>query len=140
LPSVVPRSRIRVDTELPARRSDETARIDDTLSLPVIWSEGGGAPRPGRLDLSPRGLTLAGGSRVAPEQREIALGEIGVARIGRHARDRVGGRAALVLALRDGRTINVASLSTIGTLHELAERLWHLLGRPPELEPEPDPA
>jgi hypothetical protein len=106
------------------------------LSLSVLWSEDGGPPRPGRLDLSERGLTLAGGSRLTPERHEIGLGEIGSVRMGRRMAERLSGRAALVLALHDGRAFLITSLSAAGTLHELAERLWGLLG--PRPEPQPD--
>jgi hypothetical protein len=94
----------------------------------VLWSEDGGPPRPGRLDLSPATLTLAGGSRLQPEFLEIPVAAIEHVRIGRRPHERVGGRTAVLLALRDGAAVAVASLAATGTLHELAERLWVLLG------------
>jgi hypothetical protein len=107
------------------------------LSLSVLWSEDGGPPRPGRLDVSAEVVTLAGGSRLEPRLREIPLGEIGSVRIGRGQHERLSGRAALVVALDDGSAVSIASLSAAGTLRELAERLWALVGTPPEPEPEP---
>ena len=104
----------------------------------MLWSENGGPPRPGRLDLSERGLTLAGGSRLVPESHEIGLEEIGSVHVARHLGERLSGRATLVLALHDGRAFLIASLSAAGTLRELAEQLWGLLG--PRPEPQPDSA
>jgi hypothetical protein len=101
-------------------------------SLSVLWSDSGGAPRAGRLELLPGAVSLAGGSRLHPELHEIPLAEIAEIRIGRHVSERLSGRAALLLALRDGRQIAIASLSGVGTLRELAERLWALTGPPPE--------
>lgn len=112
--------------------------MEETFSLSVLWSEDGGPTRPGRLDLHGSGLILAGGSRLLPEEREIGLDEIGSMRIGRRGHERLAGRAALVLALHDGRDVVIASLSAAGTLRELAERLSTLLG--PTLEPGPDAA
>jgi len=106
------------------------------FSLSVLWSEDGGPARPGRLDVSTEGVTLAGGSRVEPCQREIALAEIDSVRIGRRQHERLSGRAAVVVALRDGSAVSIASLSAAGTLRELAERLWALVGTAPEPEPE----
>jgi len=104
----------------------------------VLWSEDDGPVRPGRLDVSGDGLTLAGGSRTEPERREIPLAQIGCVRIARRANERLSGRAAIVLALQGGRTVSIASLAPAGTLRELAERLWALVG--PPTEPEPDAA
>jgi hypothetical protein len=105
--------------------------MGESLSLSVLWSEDGGPARPGRLDLSASALTLDGGSRREPLRREIALDEIGSARIGRLLHERLGGRAALLLALHDGGAVSIASLSAAGTLRELAERLWAHAGLAP---------
>jgi hypothetical protein len=93
----------------------------------VLWSEDGGGTRPGRLDVFADRLLLAGGSRSEPTEREIAVAAIGLVRIGRLADDRLGGRATLVLELRDGGgVVRIAGFSPVGALHELAERLWAL--------------
>jgi len=105
----------------------------------VLWSEDGSPARPGRLDVSRGGLALAGGSKLEPERREIPLAAICSVRIGRRLHERLAGRAALVLSLRDGATLAISSLSGAGTLHELAERLWALVGPSPEAEPAPEP-
>jgi hypothetical protein len=93
------------------------------LSVPVVWSEDGRPPLPGRLDLTAASLRLSGGSRDEPVTHTIALDEIVAVRIGRGAHERLAGRAALVVELRDGSRISIAGIDRPGTLHELAERL-----------------
>jgi hypothetical protein len=104
------------------------------LSFSVLWSEDHGEPRAGRLDVSAEGLTLDGGSRKLPARREISLGDVASVEIGRRPHERVSGRTALLLGLRGGGTIAVASYPSAGTLYELAERLWALTGLEPEAQ------
>jgi len=94
-----------------------------SLSVPVVWSEDGGPPLPGRLDLTADSLHLSGGSRDEPRTRTVALAEVAAVRIARGAHERLIDRAALVVELRDGRRISIAGIDRPGTLHELAERL-----------------
>jgi hypothetical protein len=75
---------------------------------------------------------LTGGSRLDPTQHELPIAEIGAVRIGRRVQERLGGRTTLVLELADGRVFAIAGYSTLGPLHELAERLWSLTSPPPE--------
>lgn len=98
----------------------------------MLWSEDGGTTRPGRLDVFGDRLLLAGGSRSEPADREIAVDAIRLVRIGRLAGDRLGGRATLVLELRDGDVVRIAGFSPVGALHELAERLLALTSPPGE--------
>jgi hypothetical protein len=93
------------------------------LSLSVVWSESGGRVVAGRLDVDGAGLALAGGSRREPVALEIPFAGLAAVRLGRRPEERLGGRATLVLALRDGRVVSIAGVATVGTLHELAERL-----------------
>lgn len=105
--------------------------------VPVVWAEDGGAPVAGSAVLGPERLRLDGGSRDAPRSREISLADVVSVHIGRRPLERVGGRAAVQLALADGTTVAVASLAAT-MLHELAELLWAATGTRPE--PEPDTA
>jgi hypothetical protein len=93
------------------------------LSIPVLWAVGGGPHVAGRLDLYADRLHLDGGSRDDRRTLEIAGEEIAAVRIGRTDDERIGGRAVLVVELRDGRAVSFTGFQTPGTLHELAERL-----------------
>jgi hypothetical protein len=93
------------------------------LSLPVVWTEDGGAARPGCLELDRNVLRLVGGSRDAEQSRELALDQIASTHVGRTAADRIGGRPTLVLELHDAGPIRIAGFARIGALSELAERL-----------------
>ncbi len=88
----------------------------------------GGLARPGRLDLVADRLTLSGGSRVEPRLHEIPVDDVADVRIGRRPDERIGGRTTLVLELRDGRVVSVVGFSPVGAVHEVAERLWALIG------------
>jgi hypothetical protein len=98
------------------------------LSIPVLWAMGGGPHVAGRLDLYPDRLHLDGGSRDDRRTREIDGDEIAAVRIGRTDGERIGGRTVLVVELRDDSTVSFTGFQTLGTLHELAERLEALIG------------
>jgi hypothetical protein len=100
--------------------------MDRDLSLPVMWSDGDGPPRPGRLDLSGTTIRLEGGSRDGEQDRELDLADIRRAYFGHAAGERIGGRAALVLELRSGGTLRVAGVGWPGAVRELADRLQQI--------------
>jgi hypothetical protein len=79
-------------------------------------------------------MTLSGGSRDELRLLEIALADVAGVRIGRRPHERIGGRPTLAVELRDGRTVSLVAFGTVGTLRELAERLWELTGTPAEPE------
>jgi hypothetical protein len=93
------------------------------LSLPVLWAEGGGDAVAGRLDVRDDALQLDGGPRNDRRTRTIPFAEIAGARTGRADGERLHGRQALVVSLRDGAVVSIAAFDRPGTLHELAERL-----------------
>jgi len=93
------------------------------LSLPVVWTDNGNAPLPGRLELTGRHLQLVGGSRSEDRSRELKVADIASTRLGRSADERIGGRMTLVLELRDGGTIRIAGFERPGAIRELADRL-----------------
>jgi hypothetical protein len=93
------------------------------LSIPVVWTEDGGPPAAGRLDVHADGLRFHGGVRGAPRGRQVAYSEIVSARIGRDNGDRINGRAAIVLALAGGGTLSFVGFDRPGTLVELLHRV-----------------
>jgi hypothetical protein len=76
----------------------------------------------GRILLDSRSLTFEGAGRGREASRRIPYAAIASSHLVRGSVDRVGGRPALVLELRDGETIRVAT-TEFGALHELLEAL-----------------
>jgi hypothetical protein len=97
------------------------------MSLPVMWSEDGAPAQPGRLDLSDSTLRLAGGSRAVAHGRELQLGEIARAYIGRAPAERIGGRMTLVLELENGLTLRIAGVERPGAVRELADHILRIV-------------
>lgn len=95
------------------------------MAYAVVWSENGGRPHPGRLELGTTVLCLAG----APE-RALAYDDVADVRIDRRPTLRLAGRPTLVIESRAGDSLRIASLDGAGTLHELAERLHSARHRP----------
>jgi hypothetical protein len=83
----------------------------------AVWQDGGAAMA-GRIVLDASALTFEGRQAT----RRVAFTSIASFRLGRGTADRVGGRPALVIELRDGEIIRVAT-PELGALHELAEAL-----------------
>src|SRR5947209_5761506 len=97
--------------------------METGLSIPVIWTEDGGSPHAGRLDVRPDGLTFDGGSRGARRARAVDYTKIAAARIEREVGARINGRPAIVLHLRDGGTLSFVGFDRPGTLLELIHRI-----------------
>jgi hypothetical protein len=98
------------------------------LSIPVLWAVDGGPRVAGRLDLYADRVHLDGGPRDDRRTMEIGGGEIASVRIGRTDDERIDGRVAIVVELRDGGVVSFTGFQTLGTLHELAERLEAIAG------------
>lgn len=88
------------------------------MSYAVVWSENGGAPRAGRLDLEDGLVRLVG-----RPGRELSYDDVVDLRIDRRPKFRLAGRPALVIEQRTGDSFRIASLDGAGTLHELFDRL-----------------
>lgn len=93
------------------------------LSLPVIWTEDGGPPLAGRIDLYTDRLHVDGGMRDARRTLDIPYGDVASVRLGRDGTERVGGRRTAVLALRAGGSLSFVGFDRPGTLLELVHRL-----------------
>lgn len=93
-----------------------------STSYAASWSDGGGRPLAGAIDIGPSGLTLKGAGRGRQASRRVAYGDILSLRLGRSRRERVCERTALMLELAGDRTIRIA-VHEVGALHELVEAL-----------------
>lgn len=82
----------------------------------VVWSDGE-AVRTGRLDVLPDRLELHG----RDGEQAVPFAEVADVAIGRCTVERLRGMPALVLDLRDGSRVRIASLGKPGILHELAQ-------------------
>src|SRR3954451_10573826 len=85
----------------------------------VVWLEDNGPTASGRLEFRERGIALTGAS----VEREVTLEELRAIRVGRSPEDRLDGRSSLVLELREGGVIRVASVAQPGIVAALARRL-----------------
>ena len=97
-------------------------------SYAVLWSEPSEPVEAGKLELESRCLRFegSGGTRRAPHVRRVSYDEIAAVHVGRGTVDRLGGRPALVLDLVAGGRLRIGSISGVGLLSELAERLGSL--------------
>lgn len=89
----------------------------------VVWEQGG-AVFSGGLTIIEDGFELRG--REQPVSVEFA--DVREAEIARGAADRLRGMPALLLRLKDGALLRVASLEGVGALHELAGRVESPVG------------
>jgi hypothetical protein len=90
----------------------------------VVWSENGGSLHAGGLELDSSSLQPTG---TAPSKgasrRRLPHEGLDDARIERRTHLRLAGRPTPVLAFRDGGRLCLASIESVGSLHELAEQL-----------------
>lgn len=92
------------------------------MAYAVVWSEGGGVPHIGRLELAGRVLRVGGGRGHGPAH-EVPVEDLSDVRIERRPRARLAGRPTLVLERRDGPALRVVSFEGAGSLYELADRV-----------------
>jgi hypothetical protein len=93
-------------------------------SYAVLWREPGGQVCSGELELGEYALRLEGTCRDGTvSTREIPYGAIAGVRVGRAARDRIDGRAALVVELSRDQMLLFTSPVGLGMIHEMADRL-----------------
>ena len=93
------------------------------LSIPVIWTEDGGPPQAGRLDVHADRLRFDGGFRDARRALDLPFAEIADARIGRANGDRINGRPAVVLGLASGGVVSFVGFDRPGALVEILHRV-----------------
>ena len=90
----------------------------------VIWREGQGTLRAGRLELTADVLRIEGSSRDGSFSRcEVPLTAIRAVRIGRMRNERVEGMPSLIVERVYGEPLLVADATGTGAVHELADAL-----------------
>jgi hypothetical protein len=94
-------------------------------SYAVLWQEADGLPCFGRLELGRDRLRLEGAGRQAGASMTIELlyREIAAVRVGRAARDRLDGRAPVIVESGAGHVLLVTSTTGLGTNREIEEQL-----------------
>jgi hypothetical protein len=91
-------------------------------SYAVAWQHAGQEVRSGGLHCGTVGLYLEGRTG-----EHVSYEEISELSIERTRSERVRGLPVIALALRDGRSLRIASLEGIGRLHEIASQLRLLI-------------
>jgi hypothetical protein len=89
----------------------------------VTWQKGEEAARSGRLELLPDRVSFEGSGANGAASETIDFGDLVDVRIGRGRSDRLAGRQTLVLDVRKGAPIRIASVVHPGIISELAEEL-----------------
>lgn len=90
------------------------------MSYAVLWSQGDGPTMAGKLELADDAILLEGqNGRVV--HVSLPLAAVASARIGRTGVERLHGRPVLLIDMRCGQRIRVATLAGAGALHELAD-------------------
>lgn len=90
-------------------------------SFAVLWSGSDDSPHVGKLELGAAALRVDG-----RETQSVPYADIESVHVARDGRARIAGRPALVLHLRAGGSLRIASFAGVGVLSELAERLSFL--------------
>ena len=98
-------------------------------TYPVVWREGDGPLRTGKLELVDGRIVLEGSeAKGALARRSVAYADLAEVRVGRGAAERLGNRPSLILEHRAGPQIRIGEISGLGSAvfdigHVLAELL-----------------
>lgn len=93
------------------------------ITYAVTWQETGAPPKSGRLEFGLEALALEGANGGEPVRLEVPYGDVASFQPARESADRLGGRPTLVLRLRTGGTLRIASVAQSGVVGELTHRL-----------------
>jgi hypothetical protein len=94
-----------------------------TQTYAVTWRNGDGVLHSGKAELRARALRLdAGGADI----EEVRYEDLAGVSIGRTAKERIANRPTLILERHEGSRVRLASISQLGIISELAERLADL--------------
>ncbi len=92
-------------------------------SYPVVWREPPGPSYAGSLVLASDSLTLDGTAAGAREVVVLTFADLAGVRMAGAGEERLGGRSTLVLETKAGRRFEVAAVSGLGLLREVADVL-----------------
>ena len=92
-------------------------------SYAVVWRDPAERLCAGRADVRPHALSLRGRRHDGAVAVAVGYPTLATVRVGRSDDERLDGVPTLVLALRDGGVVLVASLADAGALIELADRV-----------------
>jgi hypothetical protein len=104
------------------------------VTYAVTWEEPEGIRRSGRLELGTDALHLEGGNGDGAANRSLPYADLSQFRLARARGERLQGRPTLLLELRGGELLKIASVSQPGIVAELSDRLAVLTGDPSALE------
>ena len=97
-------------------------------SYAVVWREGDGPLRSGKLDLVDGRMILEGsGPEGALERRSVPYADLVEVRVGRSAGERLGSRRTLILEQRAGPPVVIGEIEGLGSVFDIGHVLAELL-------------
>ncbi len=97
-------------------------------SYAVVWREGGGPLRSGKLELVDGRMILEGSAPDgALERRSVPYANLAEVRVGRAAGERLGNRRSLILEQRAGPPIVIGEIEGLGSVFDIGHVLAELL-------------
>jgi hypothetical protein len=95
-----------------------------TGSYAVLWREGKGPIYAGKVELSARGLKFEGSCHDRLRaSRAIGYEDLAGLSLTRAPQERIYGKLTLMLELREGGVVEIASVNGFGVVRELEERI-----------------
>src|SRR5439155_7876504 len=120
------RADVRVSAAAGRHRTDAARRVlgqppsMSSASYAVTWRNGDGSLHSGKAELRSHALRL---EAVGGDVEDLRYEDLTGVSIARTASARIAGRQTLVLERRDASSLRLASISQLGIISELAERL-----------------
>jgi len=97
-------------------------------SYAVVWREGDGPVRSGKLELVDGRMILEGSAPDGGlERRSVPYTDLAEVRIGRSAGERLGNRRSLILTQRAGPPIVIGEIAGLGSVFDIGQVLAELL-------------
>jgi hypothetical protein len=98
------------------------------LSYAVVWREGDGPLRVGKLELGPASVSLRGSSPDGTlERRAISYADVADVRVARDPAEQINGRPVVVVRQPNSPQLSIGTLEGAGVVAELADALAELV-------------